>query len=271
MAATNQIRPLNQASIRTPLFILGVALALVAFLVMFAFGLLFANRAGTGAQVRVVVAGQSIDAREPIADAMLTISSIPTVAAPPGAFTKLSDLTGQFALVSIPKGQVISANLVSPNPDILTNESSYLPIPEGSIAITLPTSEQQGVAGYIAQNDYINIMVTVNTQLFSPSRPRQVTQTVFTNVHVIRVGPSSSLPRQGQAQGLSSSITVVMTLCDAQYLDWLTINGTLKYLLLPYQDYNKADPKPNPACPTTTAPQVVGPAQVEARWNFLQG
>jgi Flp pilus assembly protein CpaB len=272
MAAINQARPATTTNIRTPLFILGVALALIAFLVMFAFGLLFANRASTGAQIRVVVAGESIDAREAITPGMLTTTSLPQSALPPGAFTRLADLSGFSAVVAIPKGQVISSNLVASRPDQLAvGADTFLPIPAGWIAISLPTSEQQGVAGYIAQGDYINIFATVNTQLFQPQRPRQVTGTVFTNVHVIRVGPESIAPKQGVPQGIASSITIVMTLCDAQFMDWLSSNSTLKYVLLAHNDYATAEPKPDPACPSTTAPVVVGPTQVEERWHFTRG
>jgi pilus assembly protein CpaB len=272
MAAINQTRPASSMNIRTPLFILGVSLALIAFLVMFAFGLLFANKASTGTQVQVVVAGQLIDAREPISAAMLTTASMPSSAIPPGAFTRLADLTGYSAVVPIPKGQVISGNLVSTDPDrLVPGASTFLPIPEGWVAFTLPTSEVTAVAGYIAQGDYIDIIATVNTQLFALPHPRQVTRTVFTNVHVIRLGPMSLAPKQGQAQGVASSITVVMTLCDAQYMRWLSINSTLEYALLSSHDYNKAEPKPDTSCPATTAPPVVGPTAVNARWNFLAG
>src|SRR5207245_9525884 len=50
MAAISQTRPARTTNVRTPLFILGVGLALLAFLVMFAFGILFANRSQTGSQ-----------------------------------------------------------------------------------------------------------------------------------------------------------------------------------------------------------------------------
>jgi len=273
MATIRQARPAATANIRAPLFILGVALALVAFLVMFAFGLLFAGRTASGAQTRVVVASAAIDARTVITPDMLTVTSFPASAVPPGAFSKMPDLAGDTALVSIPKGQVISANLVVSSPDQIGSTDSFLPIPPGWIAVTIPTNELEGVAGYITQGDYINVLATVNTQLFSKVNPRQVTATVFLNVHVIRVGPSSTVPRTaGQAQGVSSSITVVVTLCDAQYLDWLSVNGTLKYVLLNKDDYNKQPEQQRvAACPATQAPGVVGPAQVQARWNFLAG
>lgn len=273
MAAINQARPAATTSVRTPLFILGVALALVAFIVMFAFGLLFANRTATGTMVTVVVAGQPIDAREALTDVALTMASVPSTSVPAGSFTKVGQLAGYSALVSIPKGMVISPNLVSPSDQVPTVTSSFLPIPPGWITITLPTDEQRGVGGYIAQGDYIEIIATLNTQLFALARPRMVTKVVFTNVHVIRIGPSSTVPTQGQGQGVSSSITVVLPLCDATYLDWLSVNGTLKYALMNYHDYNtKVEEKPNPACPDpSVAPPVVGPTAVNARWDFLAG
>jgi Flp pilus assembly protein CpaB len=267
MAAIGQTRPARTTNVRTPLFILGVGLALLAFLVMFAFGMLFANRSQTGAQVRVVVAAQDIDAREPITPDMLTTALIPTGAVAPHTFLRAADLAGFSALVGIYKGQPITGNVVASNPDQLTY-SSFLPIPQGYIALTLPTSEQQGVAGFIAQGDYIDVIATVNTQLFSAANPRQVTRTVFTSVYVIRVGPQSTVPRQGQAQGLSSSITVLMSLCDAQYMNWLLSNTTLKYALLSFHDYTKQQAPPDSACPSTTAPGLIGPAQVQGRWGF---
>jgi pilus assembly protein CpaB len=277
MAVIGQARPgisvnARNPNIRTPLFILGVGLALVAFLVMLTFGLLFANKAGAGTQVQVIVASKAIDAREPITPDMLTTKSLPASAVAPGAFTNLRDLNGYAAVVSIPAGQVVSSNLVTTNPDLLTaGASPYLPIPPGWVATTYPTSEVQGVGGYIAQGDYINIVATLNTTIFTPVNPRTVTRTVFTNVHVIRVGPDSTIVKQGQPQGVTTSITLVMTLCDAQYMNWLSTVGTIKYELLAPQDFNKTNPQPDLSCPVTALPPTVGPRQAQARWDFLAG
>ncbi len=267
MAAIGQARPATPGNIRTPLFIVGIALALLAFLIMFAFGIVFANKTQSGAQLKVVVTTRDVQAREPITADMITISSVPATAAPPKVFSRLADLSGFSAVVAIPKGQAITTNLVASNPDQV-NESSYLPIPKGYVALTLPDGEQQGVGGYIAQGDYINVLAVVNTAQFSSLNPRSVTRTVFTRVHVIRVGSQSVAPRQGAVQGIASSITVVMTLCDAQYVEWLLINTTIKYVLIPYTDYGESPA--DPACPTTSAPPTIGPVQVEARWGFTK-
>jgi len=267
-----QARSAGAAGMRTPLFILGVALALIAFLVMLGFGAIFASKARSTNPVRVVVAAQDISAREPVTLDMITYGSVSSDSVPPGAIFRVSTLVGYAATVEILKGEVITSNVVSANQDLLAGAtSSYLPIPAGYIALTLPTSEQQGVAGYIAQGDYINVIASLTTGLISPVNPRTVTRTVFTNVHVIRVGPESTVPRQGVAQGLATSITVVMSLCDAQYMSWLILNASLKYALLSYHDYSASTPAADPACPSTSEPGIIGPAQVDARWGFSRG
>ncbi len=262
----------THAGVRTPLFLLGVGLALLAFIAMFAFGIIFANRGLTGREVPVVVAAVDIQAREPITIAMLSLGQVTASSLPPHAFVRLEDLKGYSTLVTIYKGQALTANMVATDPDqIQGGTNAYLPIPQGYVAMTLPSGELQGVAGYVTPGDYINIIATVNTALFSPSNPHMATRTVFSNLHVIRVGHPSLSPKEGQSIGVSSSVTVALSECDAQYMEWLLTNVTLKYVLLSYRDYDVKPPSPDPTCPSTTAPAVVGPAQVEVRWAFTKG
>lgn len=259
--------------VRTPLFLVGVGMALLAFIAMFAFGIFFARGASSGGQVMVVTAAEDIQAREAVTPAMLTLSEVPANSMPPHAFVRVGDLTGFSAVVAIYKGQAITANLVSTNPDqIATGTSSYLPIPEGYVAMTLPTGEQQGVGGYVAPGDYINVIATADTSLFFSPPSRMTTRTVFTNLRVIRVGPPSAGPKEGMALGVASSVTVVLSQCDAQYLEWLLVNATLRYDLLSYKDYSTNSlSTPDPSCPSTRVPPVVGPDAVNARWSFTKG
>jgi Flp pilus assembly protein CpaB len=270
MAVIGQTRP-AVTTIRTPLFIVGVVLALLAFLLMFAFGIIFVNRTGPIGTVRLVVANQDIGARQPIPSEALTYSVIPISAAPPHPFLRAGDLAGYAAVVPIYKGEVITANVVSATADqVLPGLQSYLPIPAGYVAVTIPMSEQIGVGGYISQGDYIDVIAAMNTGLFSPVSPHMVAKTVFTNLYVIRVGPESSAPKQGQPQGVASSLTVVMSLCDAQYMYWLILNATLKYALLNYHDYSTQIPQADSTCPATSAPGNVGPVQIDSRWAMTK-
>jgi Flp pilus assembly protein CpaB len=261
----------SSSGVRTPLFLVGVALALIAFIAMFALGVVFVNRSGGGRMIPVVTAALDIQAREPILPTMLSVTDVPENAIPPKSFLHLADLNGFSAVVPIYKGQVITSNIVASHPDLLTGASEYLPIPQGMVAMTLPTNEQQGVAGYIAQGDYIDVIATVNSGLFSPANPRTLTRTVFSNLRVIRVGPPSTAPKEGQPQGVVSSLTAVFSLCDAQYMNWLLVNASLKYVLISYHDYSPAAAATSPACPSAVTPDIVGPRQADTRWGFTSG
>src|SRR2546423_15371908 len=61
----------RQTRIRTPLFLLGVAMALLAFIAMFAFGIVFANRGLSGGQVTAGVGAPDNQTRGAIKAAML--------------------------------------------------------------------------------------------------------------------------------------------------------------------------------------------------------
>src|SRR5437899_10561052 len=101
------------AGVRTPLFLLGVGMALLAFIAMFAFGIVFANRGLTGQQVPVVVAAADIQAREPITIAMISLSQVTSASLPPHAFVRLEDLKVYSAVVAIYQGMPIMSHVVS--------------------------------------------------------------------------------------------------------------------------------------------------------------
>ncbi len=67
---------------------------------------------------------------------------------------------------------------------------------------------------------------------------------------------------------MASSLTVVMTECDAEYLRFLQSVATLTYTLGSYQDYKPQDTKPDPSCADATAAKGVGPQAVNSRWQF---
>ncbi len=277
MAAT-QLRAVPGSSQRRRfLFFTGIAMALIAFLLIFALGSVFVNglRPATGS-VTVVVAARDIQAREVIAADAVTTTGFQAQYVPAGSFAKVSQVTNQAAAVPILKGQPITSNVVSASPDeLITGQQSYLPIPPGFVARAIPTSEQQGVAGYVAAGDFVNVVATIDTTLLQPgSQGRTVTKTIFENLHVIRVGPivPQAGGKQGAGQGVSSSLVVTMTACDAEVLDWFIGTGArLTYVLLSYKDYVPAPTQPNPGCPSSTAPGAgVGPQQIEQRYKFLE-
>jgi pilus assembly protein CpaB len=244
--------------------VIGTVLALLAFVVaagLASFPYLFpSSPLGT----KVVVAKSAIGARTVITSADLTLAAINPV--PPESFGSISQVAGKGARVDIPAGEPVTANLIVQSPDALSSSDiTYLPIPQGFVAVAIPTSEQAGVAGYIQVGDRVSILASVNTQVFGASPAVLAVRTVFRDVPVIRVGPVASA--QGAAQ-VSTSLTVLMTACDSEFMFWLLNNATLKYELESYHDYGATPTQPDPECQSVVAAKGVGPVEVNKRWSF---
>src|SRR6266705_3926307 len=225
---------------------------------------------GTTTGVKVVVASHDIQARTVIQDSDLTLASInPT---PPQSFTAVNKVAGKGARVDIPAGMPISSNLVAPSGDLVSSSDvAYLPIPKGWVAVTVPTSEQVGVGGYVQVGDRITMLATINTQLLGQSPGRSVVLTVFRDVNVLRVGPATGNTTGANATGVvTSSLTVLMTACDSEYLFWLLNNASMKYELESFTDYQSAPNQPDSKCPNVSKASGVGPKDVDSRWGFTQ-
>jgi len=263
MAASPQIgRPR-----RSRLYIvIGTALALLAFLAAAALASAPYLFPAAGNGTKVVVAKTNISARTRIQASDLELQAI--TPNPPNSFTAVSAIAGKGARVDILAGEAITANLVADSPDLVSNSTStYLPIPQGYVAVTIPTSEQTGVGGYIQVGDRIAVLASINTAIFGGVPPTQAVRTAFTDLVVIEVGAIS--PSQGQSS-IGTSLTVLMTGCDAEYLYWLLNNAQLKYELESYHDYGNLPSAPDPNCASVLKAGGVGPAEVEARWHFTR-
>jgi Flp pilus assembly protein CpaB len=226
---------------RRPFTLLGIVLAL---LVIGAFVLVALN-AGTASNVpyqSVVVAGTDLKPRLPIDAASLALKRIPVASNYPQVFfTKVTDVQGMIPLVTILSGQAITSNDVVQASQALGSQSEYLPIPSGFVALTIPTSEQIGVAGFIQPGDYISVIATVTTA------GKVASLTIFTNLHVIRVGTNGS---SGTSSG-ATSLTVVVTQCQAEVITWFLQYASMKYSLESFHDYLAPDNQvKDPGCPS---------------------
>jgi Flp pilus assembly protein CpaB len=244
--------------------VIGAILAVLAFATaagLASLPLLQSNTTGT----RVVVAKNNISARTKIQASDLELSAVNP--APPQAFVDLNAVAGKGARVDIPAGLPVTANLITSSGDLLsTSDVAYLPIPSGYVGVTVPTGEQVGVGGYVQVGDRITMLATINTSIFGAT-PVSVVRTVFRDVDVIRVGPAST---QSTGQ-VTSSLTLLMTGCDAEYLFWLLNNAVLKYTLESPHDYAATPNQPDPSCPKLSSAGGVGPKDVDKRWHFTSG
>ncbi len=290
--ATSPARPRASSN---RIIIAGAVLAALAFVLVIFLGSRGIGGGAGGTQIPIVVAARDIGFRTALTKDDLTVKNWPSDLAPPGYYSRVEDVigksaagasagandTGAVAEVPIKAGQPITQNLLAKSIDAVQVLPAYLPIPKGFVAITVPTSEQMGVAGYVQAGDYINVIATTDVSIFGgggqQGPPKYVARTVFTNVHVLKVGPATGQvsPVGGQAQpasastgGVASSLTLVMTECDAEYLKWLLGKTQLSYTLGSYQDYKPTDTRPDPSCADATAAHGVDTAAVNNRWHF---
>jgi Flp pilus assembly protein CpaB len=247
---------------RRPFTLLGILLGL---LVIAAFVLVALN-AGTGTTVplqTVVVATKDLQPRIPIDAGSVAIKTLHIDGAYPKVFfTQLTEVQGMIPLVAIGTGQPIAANEVAKPNQALGAQSEYLPIPQGYVALTIPTSEQQGVADYIQPDDYISVIATVS------SGGKVGSKTVFTNLHVIKVGLQGSTSTNSATT--ASSLTVVVTECQAEFITWFLTYASLKYVLESYHDYlQPGSQSPDPTCPSVDRAKGVTLQTVQAAYPTL--
>lgn len=245
---------------RRPFTILGILLAL---LVIGAFVLvaLNAGNASSSSSQTVVVATRDLPPRQPIDAGSLELKPITVDSKYPAVFFhRLQDVQGLVPLVTIVSGQAVSTNEVAKTSQALGSQSEYLPIASGYVALTIPTSEQQGVADYIQPNDYISVIATVS------AAGKVASKTIFTNLHVIKVGTQAA----GGSATNASSLTVVVTECQAEVITWFLNYASLKYSLESFHDYlNTSAQSPDPSCPTVTAAQGVTLKVIQAAYPSL--
>lgn len=238
------MRPLlTGLTFRRPFTFLGILLALLV-IAAFVLVALNAGTASTSPQLTVVVATKELTPRLAIDPASIELRTIPVASSYPKDFffTKKDDVRGLIPLVPIHPGQAVVANDVARPNQALGSQSEYLPIPSGYVAITIPTSEQQGVANFIAPNDYIAVIATVS------AGGKVASKTIFTHLHVIRVGTQSN---PGGTTANATSLTVVVTECQAEVITWFITYASLKYSLESFKDYLQPGTlQPDPKCPT---------------------
>jgi len=241
----------------------GTILAVAAFLAaagVASFPYLFQSQTGTS----VVVAKNGLAARTKIQAGDLTLKVINPQ--PPQSFTDINAVAGKGARVDIPAGAPVTANLIATSSDLLSStDITYLPIPMGYVAVTIPTNEQLGVGGYVQVGDRIAILASINTSAFGANPGVIAVRTVFKDLDVIRVGPATT---GAATPTVTSSLTVIATACDSEYIDWLLTNAQLRYELKSFQDYGNSPTTPDTQCPTLASATGVGPKQVDARWHF---
>jgi Flp pilus assembly protein CpaB len=272
--------------------IIGVLLAVVAFGAVFLLSSATGGGSiGGGPTTSVVIAKQSIPLRHQItlADVEVAKASVNGNATLGNTYAAANDVQGLVSEINISKGAIITSDMLAKDVSLVPAGAApaFLPLAKGYVAMTIPTGEQQGVAGHISVGDYITVIASANISVFNTKTgqqqgpPKQVSKTVFTQLRVIGLGPAangvqpansnSATTSSGNTQnsGVTSSLTVELTQCDAEYLVWFLANTQVRYTLESYKDYS-TPPTDNQdtSCATIQAAGGVTNSQVDAKYHF---
>jgi Flp pilus assembly protein CpaB len=252
------LRTFSAITSRRPFTLLGILLALLV-IVAFVLVALNASAGNASPQQTVVVATRDLQPRIPIGAGDLATRTLNVPSNYPKVyFSSVNEVSGMVPLVTIASGQLVASNEVAKPNQALGAQSEYLAIPRGYVALTIPTSEQQGVADYIQPGDYISVIATVS------SNGKVADKTIFTQLHVIKVGSASTTGNTN-----ASSLTVVVTQCEAEVITWFLTYASLKYTLESYQDYAPGASNPDPKCPSVNDARGVTLPVIQANYPTL--
>lgn len=170
----------------------------------------------------VVVALTAIPAHVKITEEMLEIKELPSEAVHVDTYSAIEDVVGGTTTTDLIAGeQVLSERIVANDEEA---ELSYR-IPETMRAITVATSEVDGVGGYIMTGDKLDILVS-----YIPSEGAQVVYTQLQNIEVLERGPNAGTA-DSSGSGVPTSLTLLVTPAQAEVIAYGNLNGTFYYTL----------------------------------------
>lgn len=180
----------------------------------------------------VVVALTPIPAHVKVTEEMLGIKEIPVEAVHTDTYTKIADVVGGTTTTELIAGeQVLTERIVA------TDEDAALAyrIPENMRAMTVATSEVDGVGGYVMAGDKLDVLVS-----YTPSEGAQVAYTQLQNIEVLERGPNNDAA-DSSASGVPTSLTLLVSPAQAEVIAFGSLNGTIYFTLRNPVDSNWQD------------------------------
>jgi len=221
--------------------------------------------------VDVVVAADDIPVGTKLEDRYVRVARFPQSVVPPGAYTKVSQVSGRGVVLPVSRGEfILPTKLAAPN------AGSGLPslIPPGMRAVSVRVNDVVSVAGFVQPGSRVDVLATGNT---GGGNDRQTT-TVLENVAVIAVGKSLERSSTGESQ-VAPVITLLVSPDDAQRLTLASQEGRIQLALRNPLDTRKegigatrasslypgaapapTEPKPKIHRATTPPPTVMAPS-----------
>ncbi|MDF2841337.1 MAG: hypothetical protein K0Q99_2109 [Clostridia bacterium] len=219
-------------NINKKIALIAVGAALVTSLMIYLY-LSSMSSTGTGVKSKTIyVAMNDIAAKVVITDAMITSVKVPIdITLPIGAADK-NEILGKMTRERIVKGEPILLERLFPEKK---TTMTYV-IPKGKRAVTISVNEVIQTAGFITPGDFVDIIVTYEekdkemngTKIFYP----KFTKVLLQNVQVLGIGHNMTETNVIEKE-LATSVTLALSLIDAEKLILSEESGTLRLALRP--------------------------------------
>jgi pilus assembly protein CpaB len=187
--------------------ILGVALAVVAFLLMRGYtGRQRALDTLAGPPTHVLVANVDVARGVALSPSMLSSSRWPSAFVPRNAVRDPGSVEGRVLLAALARGEILTSSRLAPRGGALAAL-----IPEGLLAVPVPSSFQPGE---VSAGDRVDVLATF------PGAHAHV-ETVASEIEVLRVVTRSGLqigPASGGDEGSSAVLILLVEPSQAQEL-----------------------------------------------------
>ena len=180
----------------------------------------------------VVVALTAIPAHVKVTEEMVEIKEIPAEAVHSDTYAEIDEVVGGTTTTELIAGEQILAERIVANEE--EAELSYR-IPESMRAITVATSEVDGVGGYVMAGDKLDILVTL-----TPAEGQPVVYTQLQSIEVLERGPNASTA-DSSGSGVPTSLTLLVTPAQAEVIAYGNLNGTFYFTLRNPVDTAKQD------------------------------
>ncbi|MBQ5948183.1 Flp pilus assembly protein CpaB [Massilia sp. ST3] len=185
---------------------------------------------------RIAVAVTDIDIGQRLAPEMLKLVDWPADSVPKGAFSDPQKLSGRVMRTSVQAGDPVSESKLAPA-GTLGGLSAL--IAEGKRAITVRVNDVIGVAGFALPGNYVDIIVSTETdpqpQVQGGQREQSISKIVLERILVLAVAQEVS--RDETKPKVVNAVTLEVTPEQAEKLDLARSVGTLSLALR-----NQVDP-----------------------------
>lgn len=218
---------------RIALIAVGAAL-ITSFLIYFY--LTSINGTGNTANTKLIyVAKENIPAKVVITDNMLTQVKVPVDITLPIGVTDKEEVLGRMTRERIVKGEPI---LVERLFDEKKTTMPYI-IPKGKRAVTISVNEVSEVSTFMTPGDFVDVIATYEEKdkamggrsIYYP----KYTKVILQNVEVLGIGRNMQEVNRPEGE-LPTSVTLAVTLLDAEKLVLTEESGTLRLVLRPAAD-----------------------------------